>query len=199
MRYYRLIITDDAGTELANYSSLTAQGTHNPAALMLEVDIQRYGLSTPKGNSYVRIHGVSITELRQATQNYANKNIAIYLGMSAGLPLANASQAGLAIKGRIQQPFGNWQGLAQSMDFIITAGYGTNAAPVPITLQWSAGKKLSTSLFFSLQRAFPDYKITINISDSLIKSTDTFGMYASLSQLAQQLKFETRSIVGDPN
>lgn len=197
MRYYNIVITDDNGTQVQQYTSLTAQGTYNPGALMVEMDIQRYGLSTPKGNSYLRVHGVSIQELRQATQNYYQKNIAVYLGMSAGLPLANASQSGLAIQGIIQQPFGNWQGTEQSIDFIITAGFGSNASPKNIMLQWSAGQKLSTALFFSLQRAFPDLKITINISDKLVKGTDTFGFYNSLTQLAQQLKFESQSIIGD--
>lgn len=197
MRYYNILITDDNGNTIKQYTSLTPQGTYNPGALMIEMDIQRYGLSTPKGNSYLRVHGVSIQELRQATPNYFQKNIAVYLGMSAGLPLANVAQSGLAIQGIIQQPFGNWQGSEQSIDFIITAGYGSNSTPKNIILQWSAGKKLSTALFFSLQRAFPDLKITINISDNLVKSTDTFGFYNSLPQLAQQLKYESQSIIGD--
>ncbi|UGC97731.1 hypothetical protein PQD17_gp18 [Pantoea phage PdC23] len=199
MRYFDIQITDDNGTLIKQFTSLTPQGTFNPGAPMIEVDIQRYGLSTPKGMSLLRVWGPSITDIRQATRNYANKNISISLGMSAGLPLANPKQAGLAIQGIIQQPFGNWQGTEQSLDFLITAGYGSNSEPKNIVLQWSAGQKMSTALFFSLQRAFPDWKITINISDNLVTNYDNNGFYNTLSQLAQQIKILSKSIITTPN
>lgn len=195
MRYFDIKITDGNGTLVRQFTSLTPQKTFNPGAPMIELDIQRYGLSTPKGMSFLRVWGVSIQEIRQATKNYANKNISIDLGMSAGLPLANPKQAGLIAQGVIQQPFGNWQGTDQSLDFMITAGYGSNAEPKNIVLQWAAGQKMSTALFFSLQRAFPDWKITIDINDNLVTSYDNNGFYNTLSQLAQQLNTLSKSII----
>lgn len=199
MRYFDILITEDNGTLLKRFTSLTPQGTFNPGAPMIELDIQRYGLSTPKGQSLIRVWGPSITDIRQATKNFANKNISISLGMSKGLPLANPKQSGLVIEGVIQQPFGNWQGTSQSLDFIITAGGGSNNDPKNIVMQWPAGQKLSTALFFSLQRAFPERKITIDISDNIVTNFDNNGFYATLSQLAQQLKAMSKSIINKPD
>jgi len=201
MRYYKCTITDTdaAATVLRTWSSLTPQGTYNPGALMVDVDIQRYGMSTPKGMSLFRIHGVSIEDIRQAQTNFYNKVITIELGMSAGLPLANKDQAGLAITGIINQPFGNWQATEQSMDFMIVAGAGSNSEPKNISLQWLSGKKLSTALFFSLQRAFPEKTININIDDRLVCNYDNLGFYPTLTQLAQTLKSFSRSLIPDAN
>lgn len=199
MRYFDIEITEDGGQLIKKFSSLNPQGTFNPSAPMIEVDIQRYGLSTPKGMSLLRVWGASITDIRQATRNYANKNISIRLGMSAGLPLANPKQAGIAIQGRIQQPFGNWQGTEQSIDFFITAGYGSNSDPKNIVLEWKAGQKMSVALFFSLQRAFPDRAINVDIDDALVTNYDNSGFYSSLTQLAQQLNMLSKSIINKPN
>lgn len=195
MRFYNVRIFDDANTMVRQFTSLTPQGTYNPGAHMVEFDIPRYGLSTPKGMALFRVWGVSITEIRQATQNYYGKKISIEVGMSAGLPLANVKQAGLVAEGIIQQPFGNWQGTEQTLDFMITAGVGSNDQPKNIVFEWSAGQKMSTALFFSLQRAFPDSKITINIDDRLVVNYANNGFYNSLSQLAMQLNRLSRTII----
>lgn len=201
MRYYRITIndTDTNQTLLRTWSSLTPAGTPDMGALMIDVDIQRYGMSTPKGMSLLRIHGIPLTEILQAQANFYNKTITVELGMSKGLPLANPLQSGLAITGIINQPFGNWQGTEMSLDFMIVAGAGSNDEPKNIVLQWLAGKKLSAALFFSLQRAFPDKTITINIDDRLVCNNDNTGFYYSLTQLAQTLRAFSKTIITDPN
>ena len=198
MRYYDAKIYDDSGAIIRRFTSLNPQGTFNPGAHMVEFDIQRYGLSTPKGQSLFRVWGVSIEEIRQASQNYFRKKFTLEVGMSAGLPLANPRQAGLVAEGIILQPFGNWQGIEQSIDFIITAGGGSNDDPKNIVMEWPARQKLSTALFFSLQRAFPDKKITIDIDDGLVLDYDNPGFYNTLSQLARQLNQQSRSIIKKP-
>lgn len=197
MRYYDVTISEEDGTVIRNFSSLTPQGTYNPGALMAEFDLQRYGMSTPKGMSLFRVWGVSIEEIKQAKTNYFGKRISIKLGMSAGLPLANPKQSGLVIEGIVNQPFGNWQGTEQSLDFIITAGLGSNDDPKNVVFEWAAGAKMSTALYFCLQRGFPDKKISVDVDDRLVLNYPVAGFYATLSQLSQQLRGLSRSIIKD--
>lgn len=47
MRYYDFQIFDKNGALYRQYKSLDAYGNYNPGCLMVEFDIQRYGMSTP--------------------------------------------------------------------------------------------------------------------------------------------------------
>lgn len=197
MRYYDFQIFEKSGKLFKQYKSLDAYGNYNPGCLMVEFDIQRYGMSTPMGNSLVRVYGVSIKEMQQAEQNMFGMTIKGFVGMSKGLPLAKASQSGMILEGVIQQPFGNWQGIDLSLDMIITAGGGSVFSPKNITMPWKKGQKLSLALFFALQRAFPDYKININISDLLVFDHDADGYCSSITELADVVKRLSRRIIRD--
>ncbi|HHP2694160.1 TPA: hypothetical protein ACR8UQ_005194 [Klebsiella variicola] len=199
MRYYDFQIFDQKGKLYRQYKSLDAYGNYNPGCLMVEFDIQRYGMSTPVGSSLVRVFGVSIKEMQQAEQNMFGMTIKGFVGMSKGLPLAKSSQSGMILEGIIQQPFGNWQGLELSLDMIITAGAGSVDNPANITMPWIKGQKLSVALFFALQRAFPGYKININISDLLVLNYDSPIYCSTMQQLASNLKNLSRSIIRDEN
>ncbi|MCQ6687616.1 hypothetical protein NO391_21045 [Escherichia coli] len=199
MRYYDFQIFDQKGKLYRQYKSLDAYGNYNPGCLMVEFDIQRYGMSTPVGSSLVRVFGVSIKEMQQAEQNMFGMTIKGFVGMSKGLPLAKSSQSGMILEGIIQQPFGNWQGIDLSLDMIITAGAGSVDNPANITMPWSKGQKLSVALFFALQRAFPGYKININISDLLVLNYDSPIYCSTMQQLASNLKNLSRSIIRDEN
>lgn len=199
MRFYDFQIFDKKGKLYRRYKSLDDYGNFNPGCLMVEFDIQKYGMSTPMGSSLVRVYGVSIKEMQQAQQNMFGMTIKGFAGMSKGLPLAKQKQSGLVLEGEIQQPFGNWQGTELSLDMIITAGYGSTTSPVNITMPWLKGQKMSIALFFALQRAFPDFKIKIEISDKLVMNYDAPIFCSSLQQLAANLKSISKGIIKDPN
>lgn len=200
MRYYKIVVTNPTtGTVVDTWASLYADGTFNPGALMAYFDIQRFDMSTPKGMSLVRVWGESIKKLQQAQANYTGMQIQVYLGMSAGLPLANPDQSGIVLNGTVFQAFGNWQGTEQTLDFIITAGSGSNAAPVNMVLEWASGQKLSAALFFTLQRAFPGFTVTVNIDDRLVCNNANPGYYYSLTQLTQWVNSFSKSIITDSN
>lgn len=199
MRFYDFQIFDKNGKLYRRYKSLDDYGNFNPGCLMVEFDIQKYGMSTPMGSSLVRVYGVSIKEMQQAQQNMFGMTIKGFAGMSKGLPLSRYKQAGLVLEGEIQQPFGNWQGTELSLDMIITAGYGSTSSPVNITMPWLKGQKMSIALYFALQRAFPDYKIKIEVSDNLVMNYDAPIFCSSLQQLAANLKSISQGIIKDPN
>lgn len=199
MRFYDFQIFDEKGKLYRRYKSLDDYGNFNPGCLMVEFDIQKYGMSTPMGSSLVRIYGVSIKEMQQAQQNMFGMTIKGFAGMSKGLPLAKQKQSGLVIEGEIQQPFGNWQGTELSLDMIITAGAGSVNSPVNITMPWGKGQKLSIALYFALQRAYPDYKIKIEISDNLVMNYDAPIFCSSVQQLAANIKSISKSIIRDQN
>lgn len=199
MRFYDFQIFDKKGKLYRRYKSLDDYGNFNPGCLMVEFDIQKYGMSTPMGSSFFRVYGVSVKEMQQAQQNMFGMTIKGFAGMSKGLPLSKQKQSGLILEGEIQQPFGNWQGTELSLDMIITAGYGSTSSPVNITMPWLKGQKMSIALYFALQRAFPDYKIKIEVSDNLVMNYDAPIFCSSLQQLASNLKSISKGIIKDPN
>ena len=162
--------------------------------------------ATPQGFCSVRIWGVSLQEIAQAS-NLNKKNIQIFGGMQKGLPLANPAQSGLLFSGTILQAFGNWIGTDQTLDFVVMAGtgsasqpggVGTIAAPKNIVLNWSAGQQLSAALAPCLKTAFPNYKQKINISPKIVRPNTEVTFYPTLEQLAQYCLETSHNIIQDP-
>lgn len=195
MRYFDIKINDTKGNLLKRYTSQDSFNNYNSSCPMIEFDIQKSGLSTPIGASLIRVWGVSVTDIRQAQTSLFNLPITMDAGMSKGLPLANPAQAGRVLDGVITNPFGNWQGTELSLDLLITANIGSIASPKNITLAWNKGIKLSVALYFCLKTAFPDSKITINISDALVASTTNTGFFSSLTQLASKLNDVSKTMI----
>jgi hypothetical protein len=147
MRFYDFQIFDKNGKLYRRYKSLDDYGNFNPGCLMVEFDIQKYGMSTPMGSSLVRVYGVSIKEMQQAQQNMFGMTIKGFAGMSKGLPLAKQKQSGLVLEGEIQQPFGNWQGTELSLDMIITAGAGSVNSLSILRCRGERGKTVYSVIF----------------------------------------------------
>jgi hypothetical protein len=194
MRYYNIIITDSTGKQLQQFTSLLPNGRTNPAALLVELDIPILPMALPIGNALIRVWGLGLKMLSQAF-NFNNMNIQVYAGMSVGLPLAKPLQAGLVLQGTIQQAFGNWQGVNQTLDLIVNASTGTANAPKNIVLNWKAGTPLSTAIKNTMNTAFPKFPCDINISPSLVLSHDEVGIYSTLTQFAQHVKSISQSII----
>ena len=189
------------------YSSLR-NGVFNPGNLMIEFDILKFGESTPQGQSHLTIWGISPQDMQQARQDMFGMEIEIYLGMSKGLPLANAGQvkpgkSGLVLKGTIWQVYGNWQGTELRLDMIITTGPVSKTdprplAPINLTLPWNKGKKLSVALTQCFQ-TLGGYKYNINVSNRLVNSYNSPMFCGSLTELATKLNSLSRNIISDSN
>lgn len=208
MRYYDIKVSDENGKLLPDFCfSSLLNGVFNPNCLMVELDIQKYGLSTPMGACLIRIYGLSPKSMQQANQNLVGKNITVEVGMTPGLPLATAQykakQYGVVLIGSIWQAFGNWQGTDLSLDIIVYAGPVVSPSkptgPLNVTLPWPAGTKLAIALTKCFQTGFPSYTHNINISDDLVRNHDSGTYVGNLESLASYLKITSKSIIRDEN
>lgn len=203
MRYYHIQVTDPAsGKVLKDYNSYV-NGQTDPGALNVEMDIQVAPYDTPVGGSFVRVWGIPLTDIGQAADlNF--KNIAVYGGMQAGLPLANPAQAGLLVSGSVMQAFGNWRDVDMTLDINLVAG-GTGSAapsilaPVNLTQNWKAGTPLAAAIRTTLAAAFPSIKSNIDISPNLVLAHDEPGFYGNLAQFAKYVNDVSQAIVGGDN
>lgn len=203
MRYYAISITDASGKPIPVGPFATApqftsfvNGQTLQGALNVDMDLPVFNWDTPMGGSLLRIWGVDLKNISQAS-NLNGANIQISGGMQKGLPLANPKQSGLLLDGVIQQAFGNWQGTQQSLDLIITAGFGTQKTPKNIVLNWQTGTPMAQAVALALDTAFPDYKINISISDKLILTTETQpAVFENIGQFASYLNSISAAIIG---
>lgn len=196
MRYYRVEIgAAPSGNAGAVYTSL-AGGKVDPGALQMEMDLPVYTFSAPMGNAYVRLTGVSLETVGQAS-DFNGAPIKVYGGMSAGLPLAKADQSGLLVQGTVFQAFGNWIGTDTSLELIIiTNGGATQGDPVNLTIDWKKGTALGDAIKTTMGTAFPDYTVNINISQNLVLGEDEAGFYQTIEQFAAYVERVSQAILG---
>ena len=114
-RYYMIQI--DGGPTFTSFPN----GQNDPGALQVLIDIPIASLASPAfSGAAVKIYGIPLSMISQAN-NLRFKNIKVYGGFKAGLPLAKPAQSGLLVQGYIFQSFGNWKGTEQSLDLVILA------------------------------------------------------------------------------
>lgn len=215
MRYYRIELSDTDGAPISLSSfgnqasplplspgavlesgvitSLLPDGTTNPAALNVEVDIEQLPLHIGDTRSYVRIYGLALADIYRKDLN--NQNISVKVGMAKGLPLANPAQQGLVVKGAIWQAFGNWLGTDMTLDLVIGAGglTGTPDIPKPYVFTWTKGQKLSDAISQTVQNN-PDLsklKTDIQVSDDRTANEDKHGYYVTATEFAQAVQAVT--------
>jgi hypothetical protein len=139
MRYYAIII-DGAPSAFTTVSgalvsgaqfSSVALGQNDPGALRCIIYIERVGENEGTSQSFIRLYGVSLAMLNQASQ-LAGKGIKVHGGMFPGLPLATEQSAhsGLLLQGQIQAGFGNWQGTDMTLDLLLSVGPGSSDSSV---------------------------------------------------------------------
>lgn len=194
MRYYAIKLFDASGGLVREWASAPG-GKNDPGALNVELDVPVVSFATPMGNAFVRVWGISLREIGQAS-DLNGKRIEVYAGMSKGLPLANPRQAGLILSGTVLQAFGNWVGTNQTLDMIVTVGGGSPDDPKNIVLNWKKGTPLATALASTLSTAFPDVKQNIAIDPKVVLAADEVGFYGSMTQFAAYLKEVSRTIIG---
>lgn len=212
MRFYRIELTNAAGDPLLPaslqstardrepLSSLTSQGQPNLAALQVEFDIAQAYMHAPQGQAFVRIWGLGIeaqgTAYNLNSQPDKPVNITVYGGMSKGLPLANPAQRGKLLVGMVQQAYGNWEGLNQTVDLICGPSIGSFDEPKNIIFNWIAGTTMASAIASTLAVAFPGIPQTIRISPNLILNHDQVGYHYSLTEFAEVVYQFSQSIIG---
>jgi hypothetical protein len=229
MRYYDLSLFNPQGQLLASTSagfmpstdgrptfssqvrSPTGQLINNPGALNIEFDIPVVGYATPQGSGWIRVSGVGLRTIGQASNLNINPatggefaKFILRAGWMKGLPLANDYLArgltGVIAQGIIFSAFGNWQGTEQSLELMLQAG---DLSPTGgINFVWSPKQKLSDALTHSLGVAFPDLKLTnsdgsstIQILPGLVQAQSQLPVvdwYQNLRQLAGYIEQMTR-------
>lgn len=219
MRAYNIVLTNPTTGKIIRPASLAPlnlpgtwgsfsqfSGLPNPSALNVEIDAPVSTFAQPAGGATARIWGISLAELEQSF-DLNNISVAIYGGFQSGLPLANPAQYGLLVQGYVFQALGNYIGTDQTIDLIIQAGQsplltntppgtGTIASPANIVLNWAAGVQLSQALTTTLAIAFPSYQLNVSISQNIVLPNDEWGVFQTLTQLAQYVKEVSQSVVG---
>jgi hypothetical protein len=190
-------------------------GTTNPGALDVELDIPVTTFHTPVGAPYVRIWGVSLTDIAQASDfnpppnGGPGKTIAVYGGFAKGLPLAKPEQARLLVTGMIQQAFSNWVGTDMTLDFMFTGGNLLANADANFNVNWLAGTPMSGMISSTMKTVFPvrasgrarvdnGYTFDVKISPKLVLNHDEVGFYGTLFQFAEYVNRVSKDIIKDP-
>jgi hypothetical protein len=199
VRYYTVKIVEpdapETATPIKEFSSYV-NGRNVPSALDIEMDIPVTYFADPMGGAYVRIWGIDIKQLVQAS-DFNGKSIRVYGGMQKGLPLAKPGQNGLLAAGTIQQAFGNWIGTEMTLDLVFTAGNPKQNVPVNVTIDWKKDTPLSVAIENTLRVAFPDYQREINISENLKLPSDQPGFYGTMLQFSKYIFETSRAIIKD--
>lgn len=183
-RYYELTVTPQGSTVPIRTWTSHPAGIYDPAALLIEYDALVGPYGTPTGASTITLHGIALQDLTQP-QQFAGMNIELKAGMRAGLPLVNPSQAGTILKGQIFQCFGNWEGVDQTLDFVVIASGYTIDNPGNFVLNWRAGTQLSTALQQTFAITYPGMQVVMNINSDLVQNYDEIHVCGTLDQLAQ--------------
>jgi hypothetical protein len=177
-------------------------GITNPAALQIEFSCPVANYTDPiSGAAWLRIWGLGLQDIGQAA-NLTGMTVSLYAGMARGLPLANPSQAGLIMKGIVQQGIGNWIGTEQTVEMNFRAGgfaAGSPTTPTNLPFVMPKGTPLGTAISNALKVAFPSFTQVIAVRPNLVVDHDQHGQYQSLGQLAQFVNEFAQHIIGDPN
>lgn len=184
MRYYELSVTPQGSSKPSRVWTSHPNNVIDRGALQIEYDALVGPYGTPTGASTITLRGIALKDLTQP-QQFAGMTLELKAGMKAGLPLVNPSQAGTILKGQVFQAFGNWEGVNQTLDFVVLPGTYTLDNPGNFVLTWRAGTKLSDALLQTLDVAYPDAPISMNISSDLVQNHDEIGVYDTIDQLAQ--------------
>ena len=189
--------SNNAGAIWTNY----VNGKADLGAQTVELDIVSTTIDQPVSAGSVKIWGISKAQLSQSS-NFNGAQIQVFAGMQPGLPLATADfqngQQGLIAQGVILQAFGNWQGVNQTLDFVIIPSQGnTQTNPGNISFIWKKGTPLSDAIRSILQIAYPTFDPpVINISPNLVRSQDEPFVWNSASQFGNFIKKISQDTIG---
>lgn len=186
--------SNNAGAKWTNL----VNGRADLGAQTVELDVWFYGMDAPVSQGVVTIWGPSKEQISQAS-DFNGAHIEVSAGMQKGLPLATnqASQAGIILSGQIFQAFGNWQGINQTLNFVvITDGGATQSQPANLQFSWKKGDQLGTVITQALQVAYPGLKLDVKVNPALVLSQDEHGTYQTIQQFATYIKGVSQNIIG---
>ena len=146
----------------------------------------------------LRVWGLGLQDLGSAS-DLNGLNVVLSAGMSKGLPLANPAQAGVIMRGQIQQAFGNWIGIDQTLDMIFVAGGAASGSvdqPGNFPFSMPAGTTMAKAIANTLAIAMPNVPPTISISPNLTLNYDVTGHYESLAIFSSFVNALSRGIIG---
>ena len=206
-RFYKIIVGAQTASQIEATGTGSGTASNNAGATWtnmvngqadlgaqtVEFDIWAVGVDAPAGLSTVKIWGPSIAQIRQSA-DFNGASIQVFAGMQKGLPLAtdavNSGQQGLIVTGTIFQAFGNWQGINQTLDFVISpTPSGTQSQPANISHLWKKGTPLADVLRQVLQTAYPTFQAPkISISPDLVLGHDEPFVFSTLTQLASYIR-----------
>lgn len=195
-RFYDIKVLNTDGSIFREYMS-HPNNVYDPNALEVEMDIQiaQHHLIRNIG-SYVRVYNIPLQDVAQGV-SFNGKQVLVYGGMRAGLPLATAvaQEAGLLAQGVVYNGFGNWQGTVQTLDLYLRPSTGTHEQPIPYVLYWPAKTTLAAALQQCLSTALPSATIKINISPNLINGFDEQHVTGTLQDMAAFVRDASKRIV----
>ena len=215
-RYYKILVgpetvaptgfapaSNNAGAVWTNFIEPKngQQGRADLGAQMVEFDVWLYNFDEPVSLGSIKIWGPSKAQISQAN-DFNGSPIQMFAGMQPGLPLATAEynnqQQGLILSGQIFQAFGNWQGVNQTLDFVIIPNPGgTQDQPSNLSFNWQQGQQLREAINSVLVAAFPDFKPPrISISPNLVLPADEPFVYSTLTQFSQYIRRLSQNILG---
>ena len=217
-RYYRLVVTPVSIDGKKGPATTWTNKSGNHAILgaqRVEFDIMAGPGATPAGGAWIRIWGPTREQVQQAS-DFNGAELEFYGGMQNGLPLAThavaAGQTGLLLKGTVFQSFANWQGIVQTLEFVVYPSPGdisintdagrqaaaTGAPPPPqnFTFAWKQGASLTASVQNVLTTAYPGASVTISAADGLILLHDEAGAFTDLRTFATYIQGLSRDIKG---
>ena len=197
MRFYELTLTPEGGSTPSRKWTSHPNGIFDPGALNIEFDALISPCGTPTGASTITVYGISLQDLTQS-QQFAGMTLELKAGMRAGLPLVNPAQSGTILKGQVFQSFGNWEGVEQTLDFVVIPSGFTNDNPGNIVLDWSAGESLGDALRQTFSVAYPGVPVDMNLSSSLVLNYDEVHFCSTLDQLAQMVSELTEAVFDNP-
>lgn len=194
------------------FSSTYAAGNlNNPDALNIEFDIPVGFYNAPMGDASIRIWGIGLPMISEATDFNPSPtdvtkyfNISVFAGMAdRSLPLANPKQFGEILKGRILQSYGNWQGTAQTLDFIVGMPSGSSKTPLNFQFQCKKSEPYSTAILNTLKVAFKgiveEKNITVNINEDLKPSEDETHSCETLAEFNRWIAARSKNIIKKPD
>ena len=194
MRRYRVLISDLSGNPIYDYNSVNPDGTDNMSALDVEFDIPVVAYDAPMGMAAVRVWGIPLNVLNQATDLHG-LNVSVFGGMSGSYPLNKPAQFGILVQGTIFQAFGNWIGTDQTLDLVVMIYGGTREEPVNLVLNWLKGTPLQTALTNALNVAFPGIPVVGTINPNLIQTQDDQANFETLEQLSKYVRDRSRKVI----
>jgi hypothetical protein len=199
VRYYSISVFPQAtnSTPSKTWSSYP-NGKIDPGALQVEFDILGSFLGIPGGDvgaCSVTIHGIPLSDLRQA-QNYYGSTISVRGGFQKGLPLANPSQAGLLVQGKVWQSFSNWIGDDMSLTFVLVPSVAILDNPGNFSFTWAKGQPISAAIQTTLQTVYPSPPYKINMAIGNYSTPQAIPNHCStLTEFSQFIYSQTKGLV----